>query len=303
MEKPMKKLLLALVATSALSGVAHAQEAITEFNIGILGGENAQDRLNSNECFRAKMEETLGVPVKIFTPADYDGVIQGLLGGTLDYAWLGASAYAKIYLTDPEAVEVKLTKQNADGSTGYYSIGFARKDAGLASMDDAKGKVFAFADPNSTSGYLVPGAELTAKYGKLEEYFSEVKMSGGHEQTIVGVANGDFAAGVAWADGLGNWEDGYNSGAFRKAADAGLVDMNNLVEIWRSAMIPEGPMVVRKALPQDVKDKVTALTADLWETDKGCAYAVAAGEAKDFVPVEHSAFEGVLAARKLQEGM
>jgi len=303
MEKPMKTLLLALAATSALVGTVHAQEAITEFNIGILGGENAQDRMTNLECFRAKVEAELGVPVKLFTPADYDGVIQGLLGGTLDYAWLGASAYAKIYLTDPEAVEVKLTKQNLDGSTGYYSIGFARKDAGIASMDDAKGKIFAFADPNSTSGYLVPGAELTAKYGKLEEYFSEVKMSGGHEQTIVGVANGDFAAGVSWADGLGNWEDGYNSGAFRKAADAGLVDMNNLVEIWRSAMIPEGPMVVRKALPQDVKDKVTTLTADLWETDKECAYAVAAGDAKDFVPVEHSMFEGVLAARKLQEGM
>lgn len=298
----MKQLLLALAATSALVGTAHAQEAIAEFNIGILGGENAQDRMTSNECFRVKMEETLGVPVKLFTPADYDGVIQGLLGGTLDYAWLGASAYAKIYLTDPEAVEVKLTKQNADGSTGYYSIGFAHKDAGIASMDDAKGKVFAFADPNSTSGYLVPGAELTAKYGKLEEYFAEVKMSGGHEQTIVGVANGDFAAGVSWADGLGNWEDGYNSGAFRKAADAGLVDMANLVEIWRSALIPEGPMVVRKALPADVKDKVTALTADLWETDKECAYAVAAGDAKDFVPVEHAAFEGILAARKLQDG-
>ncbi len=298
----MKKLLLALAATSALSGVAHAQEAIQEFNIGILGGENAQDRMTSNECFRAKVEEALGVPVKLFTPADYDGVIQGLLGGSLDYAWLGASAYAKIYLTNPEAVEVKLTKQNADGSTGYYSIGFTRKDTGITSMEDAKGKVFAFADPNSTSGYLVPGAELTAKYGKLEDYFSEVKMSGGHEQTIVGVANGDFDAGVSWADGLGNWEDGYNSGAFRKAADAGLVDMNNLVEIWRSSLIPEGPMVVRKALPQDVKDKVTALTADLWETDKDCAYAVAAGDAKDFIPVEHAAYDGVLAARKLQEG-
>jgi phosphonate transport system substrate-binding protein len=257
--------------------------------------------MTSNECFRAKMEEALGVPVKLFTPADYDGVIQGLLGGSLDYAWLGASAYAKIYLTDPEAVEVKLTKMNTNDSTGYYSIGFARKDSGITNMDEAKGKVFAFADPNSTSGYLVPGAELTAKYGKLEEYFSEVKMSGGHEQTIVGVSNGDFAAGVSWADGVGNWEDGYNSGAFRKAADAGLVDMSDIVEIWRSAVIPEGPMVVRKALPQDVKDKVTALTADLWETDKECAYAVAAGEAKDFVPVEHSMYEGVLAARKLQE--
>ena len=297
----MQKLLTATALTALLASAATAQE-IKDFNIGILGGENAQDRLTSNECFRAKIEAELGVPVKLFTPADYDGVIQGLLGGTLDYAWLGASAYAKVYLTDPEAVEVKLTKQNVDGSTGYYSIGFTRKDTGITSMEEAKGKVFAFADPNSTSGYLVPGAELAAKYGDLKTYFGEVKMSGGHEQTIVGVANGDFDAGVSWADGLGNWEDGYNSGAFRKAADAGLVDMSNLVEIWRSTLIPEGPMVVRKALPQDVKDTVTQLTADLWETDPECAYAVAAGEAKDFVPVEHKAYDGILAARKMQEG-
>jgi phosphonate transport system substrate-binding protein len=298
----MKHLIAILAATTALSGAVQAQD-ITEFNIGILGGENAQDRLTNQECFRAKIEEALGVPVKLFAPADYDGVIQGLLGGTIDYAWLGASAFAKIHLTDPNAVELKLTKQNVDGSTGYYSIGFARADSGITSIEDAKGKVFAFADPNSTSGYLVPGAELMATYGNLEEYFSEVKMSGGHEQSIVGVHNGDFDAGVSWADGLGNWEDGYNSGAFRRAADAGLVDMNNLVEIWRSKMIPEGPMVIRSALPQDVKDKVTTLTADLWETDPECAYNVAAGDAKDFVPVELEAYEGVLAARKLQEGM
>ena len=61
-------------------------------------------------------------------------------------------------------------------------------------------------------------------------------------------------------------------------------------------------MVVRKALPADVKDKVTTLTADLWEADKECAYAVAAGDAKDFVPVEHAVYEGVVAARRLQEG-
>jgi phosphonate transport system substrate-binding protein len=170
-------------------------------------------------------------------------------------------------------------------------------------MDNAKGKIFAFADPNSASGYLIPGAELREAYGTLEDYFAEVKMSGGHEQTIVGVANGDFDAGVSWADGLGNWEDGYNSGAFRRAADSGLVDMSDLVEIWRSKLIPEGPLVIRAALSQQVKDTVTQLTADLWETDPACAYNVAAGDAKDFVPVEQSAYEGVIAARKLQEGM
>ena len=295
----MNKLLAILAATTTLASPVLAQDAIKEFNIGILGGENAQDRMTSNECYRAAIEKSLGVPVKLFTPADYDGVIQGLLGGTIDMAWLGASAYAKTYLTDPAAVEVKLTKQNLNDSTGYYSIGFARKDSGITKIEDAKGKSFAFAEPNSTSGYLVPAAELTAKYGPLDAYFSEVKMSGGHEQTIVGVNNGDFAAGVSWADGVGNWEDGYASGAFRKAADAGLVDMNNLVEIWRSALIPEGPMVVRAALPADVKDKVTQITADMWETDKTCAYGIAAGDAKDFVPATHDMYLGIVEARKL----
>lgn len=299
----MKKLLLALAATSALVGTAHAQDAIKEFNIGILGGENAQDRLASTECLRVKTEELLGVPVKLFTPADYDGVIQGLLGGTLDFAWLGASAYAKVYLTNADAVDVMLTKENLDGTTGYYSIGFAKIDSGINSMDDAKGKVFAFADPNSASGYLIPAAELTEKYGKLEEYFGEVKMSGGHEQTIVGVANGDFAAGVSWADGLGNWEDGFTSGAFRKAADSGVADLSTMKEIWRSKPIPEGPMVVRRALPQDVKDKMLAMLDTMWADDKECAYNVAAGEAKDFVPVTHDQYLGVIAARKLQDGL
>ena len=86
----MSKFLAILAATTALASAAQAQEAIKEFNIGILGGENAQDRMTSNECYRAAIETALGVPVKVFTPADYDGVIQGLLGGTIDMAWLGA---------------------------------------------------------------------------------------------------------------------------------------------------------------------------------------------------------------------
>lgn len=296
-----KTLIAAALASTALALPLHAQ-SITEFNVGILGGENAQDRLANQECFRVKLEEALGVPVKLFTPADYDGVIQGLLGGSLDYAWLGASAYAKIYLTDPTAVEVKLTKQNLDESTGYYSIGFARRDSGITSMEDAQGRSFAFADPNSASGYLIPRVELTEQLGTLEEFFGEVKFSGGHEQTIVGVMNGDFDAGVTWADGLGDWEDGFNSGALRRAVDAGLADMNELVQIWQSELIPEGPMVVRSALPQDVKDKVTELTANIWETDPECAYNVAAGDAKDFVPITHDAYVNIVESRRGIDG-
>ncbi|MEO0919055.1 MAG: PhnD/SsuA/transferrin family substrate-binding protein, partial [Pseudomonadota bacterium] len=112
----MKKLIAAALATTALTGAALAEEAITEFRIGLLGGENAQDRLNSNECLRVYAEEELGVPVKLFAPADYAGVIQGLVGGTLDMAWLGASSYAATYLQNADAVEPVLVKINLDGS-------------------------------------------------------------------------------------------------------------------------------------------------------------------------------------------
>ena len=300
----MKKLIAAALATTALTGAAMAQDQIEEFRIGILGGENAQDRLNSHECLKEYTEEALGVPVKLFAPADYDGVIQGLLGGTIDMAWLGASGYAKTFLDDPEAVEPVLVKINLDGSYGYHSIGFARKDSGIASLDDMEGKKFGFGDPNSTSGYLIPSIEIAEAGYSMQpgDYFSDVVFTGGHEQTIVAVNNGDVDAGVTWADGQGAWEDGYNSGALRKAVDAGLVDMNDLVQIWQSKVIPEGPVVGRKALPQDVKDRMTALVDTLYETDPDCAYGVAAGDTLGFQPVTHDTYLSVIEARKAKIG-
>jgi phosphonate transport system substrate-binding protein len=259
--------------------------------------------MTNNECFRQKAEDLLGVPSKIFAPADYDGVIQGLLGGTIDMAWLGASGYAKTYISDPEAVEPIVVAVNMDGGYGYYSVGFARKDSGIKSLDDMKGKVFGFGDPNSTSGYLIPSIEIPQATGATMDsgdYFGEVKFTGGHEQTIVAVNNGDVDGGVTWADGLGDWEDGYNAGALRKAVDAGLVDMNDMVQIWKSKPIPEGPVVLRKDLPADVKVKITALTASLHSMDPECAYGVFAGERLGVMPIGHEAYEIIVEARKLK---
>ncbi|WP_172291911.1 phosphonate ABC transporter substrate-binding protein [Pseudoruegeria sp. HB172150] len=297
----MKTTLSLALATTVLATGAFAQE-IEEFRIGILGGENAQDRLNSYACMVDYTEEALGVPVKLFAPADYNGVIQGLLGGTLDMAWLGASGYAATYLQDPEAVEPVLVKINLDGSHGYHSIGFARADSGITSIEELKGKTFGFGDPNSTSGYLIPSIEIPQIASDITmepgEYFGDVVFTGGHEQTIVAVYNGDIEGGVTWADAQGNWEDGYNSGALRKAVDAGLVDMNELVQIWKSKVIPEGPVVVRKALPEEVKVTMTELVDNLYEKDPDCAYGVAAGDTLGFDPVTHDEYLSIIAARE-----
>jgi phosphonate transport system substrate-binding protein len=217
-------------------------------------------------------------------------------------AWLGASGYAKIWLADPDAVEPVLVKVNVDGGYGYHSIGFARKDSGITSLDDMKGKSFAFGDPNSTSGYLIPSIEIPAEGYSMDEgkYFGKIAFSGGHEQTIVAVANGDFDAGVTWADGLGEWEEGYNSGALRKASDSGVVDMEELVEIWKSKPIPEGPIVLRKSLPAYTKMQMTALVASMKSMDEECAYNMFAGEAKGVMPITHEAYTSIIEARMLK---
>ncbi|MCI5040972.1 MAG: phosphate/phosphite/phosphonate ABC transporter substrate-binding protein, partial [Donghicola eburneus] len=219
-----------------------------------------------------------------------------------DMAWLGASGYAATYLQDPEAVEPVLVKVNMDGSIGYYSIGFARKDSGITSLDDMEGKTFGFGDPNSTSGFLIPSIEIPQyKEGITMEsgdYFKEVTFTGGHEQTIVAVNNGDVDGGVTWADGQGAWEDGYNSGALRKAVDAGLIDMNELTEIWRSKEIPEGPIVLRKDLPEEVKAKMTALVQGMYEMDPECTYNIAAGDSLGFRPISHDNYLSIIAARE-----
>lgn len=296
----MKQMLAILAATTALVGAASADE-IKSFNIGILGGENAQDRLANNQCLVKHMEDALGVPVKVFTPADYDGVLQGLMGGTIDFAILGASGYAKIALDDPGAVTPFATTANPDGSYVYYSIGFTRKDTGIKSLADMKGKSFGFGDPNSTSGYLIPSVEIPKQTGhsmKSGDYFGDVKFTGGHEQTIVAVYNGDIDAGVTWSDGQGNWEDGYNNGALRKAVDAGLIDMNNLREIWRSKPIPNGPLVIRKALPEDIKQKAEEVMLNLKKTDPECQYNAAGGDSAGFVKIDPSFYDTIIEVRK-----
>ncbi len=104
-DKMFRNALYGAVALTALMVGAAQAEDLKDFRIGILGGENEADRLRSFQCLVDKLPAVLGVEkVSLFPAADYDGTIQGLLGGTLDYAELGASGYAKIYLENKDAV-------------------------------------------------------------------------------------------------------------------------------------------------------------------------------------------------------
>lgn len=297
----IRTLMLASVALT-MSTAAFAQDNV--LRIGLLGGENEADRLRDNQCLVDLMKAELGFSdVQLFPAADYNGVIQGLLGGTLDYAELGASAYAAVYLQDPEAVEPILTTEQTDGATGYYSIMLARKDSGIATLEDMKGKKLGFADPDSTSGYLIPVVALPNDLGMpVEEYFSETGFGGGHENLVLAVLDGQFDAGVTWASGVGEFSEGYTSGNIRSMVDKGMLDMEDVNEVWRSPLIPNGPIVLRAGLDQETKDKIEAFLKALPETNYDCFRAAQAGDYNGYVEVDAAFYKPVIDARKATIG-
>jgi len=295
----LKKLLLGTVAVIAIAGHAYAQDR-AEFRVGILGGENEADRLRNFECLVDHLKEDMGFEkVSLFPAADYDGVIQGLLGGTLDYAELGASGYAKTYLENPDAVEPILTTVQTDGSTGYYSIMVARKDSGMTKLEDMKGKKLGFADPDSTSGFLVPNVTLPDAIGApVDEFFSETGFGGGHENLVLEVVKGTFDAGTTWGSGVGDFADGYTSGNLNKMVEKGILDMDDLVELWKSPLIPNGPIVVRSTLDQETKDAFKALMMAMPKSDPACFSAIQGGDYEGLTEVNVEFYKPIIAARK-----
>ncbi|MGO6853437.1 phosphonate ABC transporter substrate-binding protein [Rhizobium beringeri] len=299
----LKKALFAATALFALAGAANAAD-LKEFRIGILGGENETDRLRNYACLADHLKQEFGFEkVSLFPAADYDGVIQGLLGGTLDFAELGASGYAAVYIKDSKAVTPILTTQQKDGSTGYYSIGLALKSSGIKSIKDAKGKKLGYADPDSTSGYLVPLTQIPKDTGMPnDKFFASTQFNGGHENNLLAAYDGKVDIAVDDSSGIGDFKDGYTSGTFRKEVDKGAVDPNKLVEVWRSPLIPNGPLVVRNALGEEWQTKLAAFFTTLPEKDHECFAAVEGGDYKGYAPVKHDFYNAVVDVRKAAIG-
>jgi phosphonate transport system substrate-binding protein len=273
------------------------REEVKELKIGLAGGENEADRLKNYECWRSYLEENLEIPVKFYPASDVAGIIHGLLGKTLDYASVGPSAYAAMYIDDPDAVEPIITIKETDGSNGYKSAMYVRKDSNIYSIEDMRGKSIAWSDPNTTSGYLVPSFELHQRGLVPSEFFSRTGFAGGHEQAIIAVLNGQYDAGATWVSGQGAVEKGYTRGVFRNMIKKGLLDMDKLRVIWLSKFIMNGPHVIRKDLPVEFKEELIKHNLDLQEKDEQCFKEITFGESQGFIKVSHKNYENIVEIR------
>lgn len=242
--------LATLVAMPALAEGWKDDYQVVKF--GILSGENEKDRLMRNEPLRAYLEKELGVKVEIFTAGNYDGVIQAIAADQIEVARFGSSSYAAAYTATDGGVVPTLTSIKKDGNTGYRSIVVTRCDSGIKSLADAKGKVHAFADPDSTSGFAVPYFNfITVEGFKPEEYFAATPFGGSHEADVQGVVNGTF-------DTASTYQNNDVDGVYQRMENKGMIDEGVVCKIWESPEITSGPWTFRKNLPAEMIEDVTA---------------------------------------------
>jgi phosphonate transport system substrate-binding protein len=242
---------------------------VKELRVGLLGGENTSSRLARYDGFHRLLEQTLGVPVKLYPAADYAGVMQAMAAGQLDLAEFSPSAFAGAWL-DCKCIEPTVVPLEKDGTVFYISVMVTRKDSGITSIAQMKGHSLAWADPNSASGYLIPSASLKASGIDLADgaYFSHTGFAGGHEQGIIAVLNKQYDACVTWTSGQGDVAEGYSRGALRAMVDRGMLKMSDVNIIWKSGKIPNGPWGLRSALPDGFKAAFTAFMLDLPKSHK-----------------------------------
>jgi phosphonate transport system substrate-binding protein len=276
---------------------ANAQ-ALTEFRIGLLGGENTQDRLARYDEFQKLLAAHLHMKVTLFPAADYAGVMQGIAAGQLEAAGFGASGFAGAWL-DCKCIEPVAVPQEKDGSTYYYSVMVVRADSGIKTLADMKGHSLAWADPNSTSGYLIPSATLKSKGIDLTDgaYFSRTGFSGGHEQGVVAVLNKQYDAAVTWTSGQGEMAEGYTRGNLRSMVDRKMLKMSDIRVIWQSGKIPNGPWAVRSALPADLKRSFTAFLLDLPKSHPNVYADIERGAGVGYAPATMELYKDIIDLR------
>jgi phosphonate transport system substrate-binding protein len=292
--------LLALITPLA----ARAQDwksQVKVLRIGLLGGENTQDRLARYDNFQKLLESKLGIPVKLYPAADYAGVMQAMAAGQVELSEFSPSAFAGTWL-DCKCVEPLVVPLEKDGTVFYVAAMVVRADSGITSIEQMKGHSLAWADPNSASGYLIPSATLKAQGIDLADgaYFTRTGFAGGHEQGVVAVLNRQYDACVTWTSGQGDINQGFSRGNLRTMVDRGMLKMPDVRIIWTSGKIPNGPWGVRSDLPSGLKQAIKDLLMDLPKSHKDIYDQVEQGSGVGYVPASMDLYQDIINLREAE---
>ncbi|MBT8764659.1 putative selenate ABC transporter substrate-binding protein [Pseudomonas boanensis] len=203
----MFKRSLAFAAGIALSLSAVISQAAETLKVSAIPDEAPTELLRKFKPLGAYLEKELGMKVEFVPVADYAAVVESLAADRLDMAWLGGFTFVQTRLKTGNAIPLVQREQDEKFTSKFISA-----DPAVKSLQDLKGKTFAFGSVSSTSGSLMPRYFMQKDGIVPEQFFSRVAYSGAHDATVAWVQAGKVDGGVL------------NASVWQKLVDAGKVD-------------------------------------------------------------------------------
>ena len=245
-----------LCAALAL-GLGMTAALAQDINFGIISTEATQNLKQDWQPLIDDMSRQTGLKVTAFFAPDYAGIIEGMRFNKVHIGWFGNKSAMEA--VDRAGGEVFAQMVNADGTQGYYSHLIVNRESPLNTLDDvlknAKNLSFGNGDPNSTSGYLVPGFYVFAQNKLDVKSIFKVTRSANHETNALAVANKQVDVATN------------NSENMEKIKERVPEKFKEIKIIWTSPLIPLDPLVMRKDLPEATKTKLRNFFYNYAKTD------------------------------------
>ena len=245
-----------LCATLAL-GLSMTCAFAQDINFGFISTEASANLRQDWQPLIDDMSRQTGLKVTAFFASDYAGVIEGMRFNKVQIGWFGNKSAMEA--VDRASGEVFAQMVNADGTQGYYSHLIVHRDSPINNLDDVlkNGKSLSFGngDPNSTSGFLVPGYYVFAKNQVDAKSLFKVTRSANHETNALAVANKQVDIATN------------NSENMEKIKERFPEKFKDIKIVWTSPLIPLDPLVMRKDMPEETKAKIRNFFYNYAKTD------------------------------------
>lgn len=259
-----------LAAAAALPGLSRLSLAAQTVNIGMVPDAGAtQVSIEQKAPLRDYLARRMGCAINLVIPTNYNATVEALGNASLDFAYLGALTYVKAH---ERYGVVPLVQRSVDKQ--FHSL-FVTSSSSIRKLADVRGKTFAFGDINSTSGHLIPFAELKAA-GINPDRDLKFRYTGSHAATLKAVESGAAEVGAL------------DETVYKTMVAANQVEASKVRIFQTSAPFVDYVWVARKGLGSKVQSQFSAGFLALHQGKDDAVLAILRGT--DFVPADDAEY-------------
>jgi len=251
-------LVLLSVMSLALAGCG-TPELGTEDNpivMSFVPSGDTQDIIASGDQIAEMITEKTGLEIVANVGTDFAAVREAMGAGQAHIGWLNTFNY--VLANEKYGVDVGLVTQRY-GLTYYTGQLNVRADSGITSLEDLKGKVMCWVDPNSTSGYIIPRIMLKANGVDPDTDFANTVEAGSHNNVITAVYNGDCDVGASYDDARSSIAEEYP-------------DVMDVVAVLATTTeIPNDTVAFTQDFPPEMREEIVNALLEISASEEGQA--------------------------------